>query len=43
MIGAVNFKVLISRPSRSRMPDCFKCFRPLYKSVTVSWGVSSLL
>ena len=43
MSGAANFKILVSRPSRSRVPDCFKCFRVLYTSVTVNGeGVDGL-
>ena len=43
MSGAASFKILVSRPSRSRVPDCFKCFRVLYTSVTVNRGITSLL
>ena len=39
MSGAANFKILVSRPSRSRVPDCFKCFRVLYTSITVNTGL----
>ena len=39
MGGAANFKILVSRPSRSRVPDCFKCFRELYTLVTVNGGL----
>ena len=42
MSGAANFKILVSRPSRSRVPDCFKCFRAFDISVTVNRRISSL-
>ena len=42
MSGAANFKILVSRPSRSRVLHCFKCFRALCTSVTVNRGISSV-
>ena len=29
MTGAASGKILVSTPSRSRVPDCFKCWRAL--------------
>ena len=43
MSGVANFKILVSRISRSRVSDCFKCFRTLYISETVDWGITGLL
>ena len=36
MIGAASHKKLVSRPSRSQVPDCFKCLGALETlSVTI--------